>query len=360
MTIGKSGRLAMFAAAVFIAVSLSATDAPKLGTPPIAIQPENPPTLPQVAVPPLSIDQYVAQLERLSAIAGEMQSHPEKVLELRASLPTKWGVQTPSGTIEVSTGRIEQSLKRWDDEPGKRSDIAKRMETDLAAMRRQALALQTPPAGPSVAVAEAKLKDVLSRREFHSVQGPTWWDELSAKIRQWLADLWERLFGNLHVSKSVGSAISWTLIGVAFLMLVWLIARNLLAQSRAFGLHLQAPVRRHQSSREWANAAIEAANRGDFREAIHCAYWAAVYRLDEAGVWTLDPTRTPREYLRLLKQDVPQRPAMREITRNFEVVWYGTKPASAGDFHLAVGELEKLGCHLPSVAAIESSSSAPA
>lgn len=350
----------MFAAAVLVAVSLSATDAPKLPTPPIPIAPENPPSLPQVAVPPVSIDQYVAQLERLSTIAGEMQNRPERVLELRASLPAKWGVQTPSGIMEVSTGRIEQSLKRWDDEPEKRGEIAKRIESDLAAMRQQVLELQTSPQVLSSATAHAKLQEVLSRREFHSVQGPSWWDELLAKIRQWLADLWDRLFGNLHVSKTVGSAISWTLIGVAFLILVWLIARNLLAQSRAFGLHLQAPVRRHQSSREWANAAIEAANGGDFREAIHCAYWAAVYRLDEAGVWTLDATRTPREYLRLLKQDVPQRPPMREITRNFEVVWYGTKPASAGDFRSAVNELEKLGCHLPSAAAIESSSSAPA
>lgn len=350
----------MFAAALLVAVSLGASEPSRTLAPPISIAPENPPPLPQVAVPPLSVEQYVAQLERLSATAREMQGHPEQVLQLRASLPTEWAVQTPSGIVEVSTGRIQESLQRWDEEPEKRVEITKGIEKDLAAMRQQALDLQAPPQGPSAATAQAKLKEVLSRREFHSVQGPSWWDEQWAKFKHWLADLWDRLFGNLHVSKSVGSAISWTLIGFAFLVLVWLIARNLLAQSRAFGLHLQAPVRTHQSSREWANAAIAAANSGDFREAIHCAYWAAVYRLDEAGVWTLDPTRTPREYLRLLKQDVPQRPAMREITRNFEVVWYGTKPASAGDFRLAAGELEKLGCHLPSVAAIESSSSAPA
>jgi hypothetical protein len=359
MTIAQSGRLGMLAAALLAALSLGASDSPK-PIPPISIAPENPPSLPQIAVPPVSLDQYVAELERLSAAFADAPNHPEKISELRASLPAQWAVQTPSGTVAVSTTQIADSLKRWDKEPEKRTEIAKRIGTDLAAMRQQALGLKAAPEGPSPALAEAKLKEVLSRREFHSVQGPSWWDEQWAKFKQWLADLWDRLFGNLHVNKSVGSAISWMLIGVAFVILVWLIARNLLAQSRAFGLHLQAPVRTHQSSREWANAAIAAANAGDFREAIHCAYWAAVYRLDEAGVWTLDATRTPREYLRLLKQDVPQRPAMREITRNFEVVWYGTKPASAGDFRVAVNELEKLGCHLPSVAATESSSSAPA
>lgn len=360
MTIYNSAKLGMFAAALLVAVSLSASDSPKPLPSPISIAPENPPSPPQVAVPPLSLDQYMAQLERLSQAAADMPSHPEKVLEVRASLPREWAVETPSSMIEVSAGRIEQSLKRWDEEKDKRKEIAQRIQADLAAMRQQALELQAAPQGVSSATAEAKLKEVLSRREFESVRPPSWLDEQLAKFKRWLAEMWDKLFGGLHVSKSVGSAISWTLIGFAFLVLVWVIARNLLAQSRAFGLHLQAPLRTHKSSREWANAALAAANAGDFREAIHCAYWAAVYRLDEAGVWTLDPTRTPREYLRLLKADVPQRPAMREITRNFEVVWYGAKPASAGDFRVAVNELEKLGCHLPSVAAIENSSSAPA
>jgi len=329
--------------------------------PPNPVLPENtPPAAPQVAVPPLSLEQYVAQLEQLSRAAADMQNHPEKVLEVRASLPREWAVETPGGMIEVPAARIEQSLNRWGEEADKRNEIAKRIQADLAAMRQQALDLQAAPQGIASAAAEAKLKEVLSRREFQSVQAPSWWDEQWARFKAWLAEMWNKLFGGLHVSKSVGSAISWTLIGFAFLVLVWVIAKNLLAQSRAFGLHLQAPLRTHQSSREWANAALAAANAGDFREAIHCAYWAAVYRLDEAGVWTLDATRTPREYLRLLKADVPQRPAMREITRNFEVVWYGTKPASAGDFRTAVNELEKLGCHLPSAAAIENSSSAPA
>ena len=360
MTIGKAGRLAMLAAALLAAVSLSAADSPKPIAPPFSIAPDNPPSLPQVAAPPLSVDQYMAELERLSALAGAMQTQPERVTQFRAWLPKYWAVQTASGTVEVLTGRIAEALEPWDTEPRNRAEIAQRIQADLAAMRRQAQDSQAPPRGPSSAAAQAKLKEVLSRREFHSVQGPSWWDEQWARFKRWLAEIWDRLFGNLHVSKGVGSAISWSLIGVAFVILVWLIARNLLAQSRAFGLHLQAPVRTHQSSREWANAALAAANAGDYREAIHCAYWAAVYRLDEADVWTLDPPRTPREYLRLLKQDVPQRPAMREITRNFEVVWYGAKPASAGDFRSAVNELEKLGCHLPSVAAIESSSSAPA
>jgi hypothetical protein len=304
------------------------------------------PSVPQVAVPPLSMDQYVAELERASAAAADLQKRPENASQLRAGLPTEWAVQTPTGIVEVSTARLGQLLQRWKDEPDHRQAIAGEIQKDLALMKREAVDLQGPAAAPP-ANARATLKEILGRREFRSVAGPSWWDEMKQKFNDWLERLLDRIFGKLHVSPSVGSAISWTLIGAAFVIVVWLIARNLLAQSRGMGLHLEAPQRTHQSSREWVHAAIEAAEKGNFREAIHYAYWAAVYRLEEAGVWKLDATRTPREYLRLLKTDVPQRAPMAEITREFEVVWYGDKAASADDFHQAVSGLEKLGCHLP-------------
>jgi Domain of unknown function (DUF4129) len=317
---------------------------------------ENPtPTVPQVAVPPLSIGQYVADLDRYSSAVNDLPSHPEKSAQLRAALPKNWTVQTSTGVMTVSTAWLDDLLRRWGDETNNRGDIQQRIQKDLAAMRQQAQESQLPAKVASDSAAQAKLKEILSRREFRSVEGPTWWDEMWEKFWNWLDRMWDKVFGRVHVSRNVGSTISWTLISFAFLVVVWLIARNLLAQSRGLLLHLEAPVRTHGSSREWADAALQAANAGDFREAIHCAYWAAVYRLDEAGVWTLDATRTPREYLRLLKAEVPQRPAMSEITRNFEVVWYGKKPASEREFRMAVDGLEKLGCHLPWAAAIENS-----
>src|SRR5581483_6545899 len=313
-----------------------------------------PPSVPQVAVPPLSMTQYIAELERTSAAAADMQQHPEKFLQLRAGLPGEWAVQTPTGIVQVSTTQLGQLLQRWNDEPDHRQTIANEVQKDLAIMKEQAVELQGSAVGDA-ANARAKLKEILSRREFKSVAGPSWWDEIMQKFSDWLERLLDRIFGRLHISQSVGSAISWVLIGAAFVIVVWWIARNLLAQSRGFGLHLQAPLRKHRSSREWVQAALQAGEKGNFREAIHCAYWAAVYRLEEAGVWNLDATRTPREYLRLLKSEVPQRAPMAEITREFEVVWYGDKPASADDFRQAVSGLEKLGCHLPSAAAIENS-----
>ena len=333
--------LSMFAVAVLSVACLRAQETPSQ-------------SIPQVAVPPLSMNQYITELERESATVTELQEHPEKFSQLRAGLPGRWAVQTPTGVMAVSTAQVGQLLQRWNDEAEHRQTIANEIQKDLAIMKEQAVELQGSAAGDG-ANARAKLKEILSRREFRKVAGPSWWDEITQKFSDWLGRLLDRIFGRLHISQSVGSAISWILIGAAFVIVVWWMARNLLAQSRGFGLHLQAPLRTHQSSREWVHAALQAGEKGNFREAIHCAYWAAVYRLEEAGVWNLDATRTPREYLRLLKSEVPERTPMAEITREFEVVWYGDKPASADDFHQAVSGLEKLGCHLPSAAAIENS-----
>jgi hypothetical protein len=84
------------------------------------------------------------------------------------------------------------------------------------------------------------------------------------------------------------------------------------------------------------------------REAIHYAYWAAVYRLEEQGAWRPDASRTPREYLRLLGRASQHRRVMAELTRDFEKAWYGYRPVTATDADSALRQLESLGCNLQS------------
>ncbi len=111
---------------------------------------------------------------------------------------------------------------------------------------------------------------------------------------------------------------------------------------------------------------------------MHAAYWAGIYRLEELGVWQLDRSRTPREYLGLVARAAtapstvvpsstrgtgathavgearePVGPseraaALAKLTRSLETTWYGYEPASAGDFGEAVSQLEALGCRFPS------------
>ena len=40
--------------------------------------------------------------------------------------------------------------------------------------------------------------------------------------------------------------------------------------------------------------------------------------------------------------------ALAALTRNLESTWYGYQPATVGEFHTAVRQLEVLGCRFPS------------
>ena len=105
---------------------------------------------------------------------------------------------------------------------------------------------------------------------------------------------------------------------------------------------------------EWVRAAREAANRNDFREAVHSAYWAGITRLEDNGVLPKDRTKTPREYLRLVSEPSPHelapRPIYREplaeLTKHLERIWYANRGAGPDDFRDTLRQLEALGCPL--------------
>jgi len=76
--------------------------------------------------------------------------------------------------------------------------------------------------------------------------------------------------------------------------------------------------------------------------------------LEEAKVLTEDRSRTPRESLRLI-QESAEHAALSQLTRRFELVWYGYRPAGSADWNEAVRQLETLGCLGSSTPAISAS-----
>jgi hypothetical protein len=138
--------------------------------------------------------------------------------------------------------------------------------------------------------------------------------------------------------------LAWTISVLALIALtVWLVGaltRRSLAASLELG---RAPIKR-PPAREWALRALAAARSGDMREAVRCAYHAALSRLEEQGIWQVDESRTPREYLRLLRADDPRRTIVTDLTRQFEQVWYGGRAAGAEATAQLTAHLEHLGC----------------
>jgi hypothetical protein len=171
----------------------------------------------------------------------------------------------------------------------------------------------------------------------------TLWDRLV----DWVWQLINKIFSQVGGHPAVTKVLLWgVVIALSLVLLVWLVysLANVSLDSFSFRrspdpTDVAAPI---GTWREWVQKARAAAARGDYRDAVRIIYGAAVRRIAEAGTWQLDPTRTHREYVRLLPADSIQRPPLVAITTCFERVWYGQAPASAVDYEAILAELESL------------------
>jgi hypothetical protein len=208
-------------------------------------------------------------------------------------------------------------------------------------MLRDARAVSMPSVRDSNGT-RAKLDDILKRREFRSPREPSesnaFWDRLVDRLWMWLGKILIRASGH----PGAFNFLLWGIVvvlGVIFLL--WL----LYTCTHLSYTRLPTPTRRQGSIAtwmEWMQQARAAAARGEHREAIRMIYAAAVCRLGEKGVWQVDPSRTHREYVRLLPADSAHRPPLMGIATCFEQVWYGHAQASAHDYEAALTELESL------------------
>ena len=298
---------------------------------------------------------YVADLQNWSEAVAQLSAHPEKSFELRHSLPLKLELQDGGQRYSVSNAWLVLALVHFENDAHRRADIQQQMAQRLQWELQQAEALSRPAEAPSSRAARAQLDAVLSRREFRFVRPPSWWDLMWARVWRWIGRQIDKLMARLHLKPAVSNVLSWILLSVAFLLLALILWRNLRRASRGMTrLGLQAPASNAWGWRQWADAARAAIAEQRYRDAVHCCYWAAVFRLEQMGVWRLDDSRTPREYLRLLPRDSQQREIMASLTRSFEIVWYGYRPVTPAQAESALRELENLECSSPSMAATAS------
>ena len=241
----------------------------------------------------------------------------------------------------VSTRPLGAALDRLIRDPrtaaGAAQEISARVESlldDARAISRTSVRDYTAP--------RAKLDDILRRREFRFVRGPTeseiLWNQLVDRLMLWIDRLLSRAGGHPRVA----NFLRWGIVIVLGLFfLAWLIYTLAHVSYQRF----PAPVAAAPTApwRDWVQEARAAAARGEFREAIRIIYGAAVLLMGEAGAWQVDPSRTHREYVRLLPPDSVHRPHLIAITVCFEQVWYGRAQASARDYEAALAELELLG-----------------
>jgi hypothetical protein len=299
---------------------------------------------------PLDLSSYKSELDR----CAESVRHPATIHELRQSLPRTWTVAVDDNTVNVSTAWLASDLKKLDENPKDSSHLSQLVEVRLTAMRKAAAALGSESSPANLDAARNRLDKILSEREFGDAQGPSQWDMLKARIARWISQKIYKILSRLHVGAKAGDALAWIIVGLAFVALCYWAWTTLSAPTPEpeTSAEVAAP---SDDPRQWARDALAAADRGDYREAVHCAYWAAVVHLETLGVLKRDRARTPRESLRLLDPHPNEQNLLREFTRRFELIWYGYRPASANDWSEARSHLEKMGCLTPSTPATANS-----
>jgi uncharacterized protein DUF4129 len=298
----------------------------------------------------LEVPSYRSELER---IAQSIQ-HSEQIPRVRKSLPRTWLVRVGDRTVEVSTAWLASDLKKLEENPGDSSNLSQEITVHIAAMRKVAAGLESGSSPANFSAARTQLDKILSAREFGAAQGPSQWDLLKARIARWINEQVYKLLHRLHLGAKGGNALAWVIVGIAFVALCYWVWRTLYTPKGKLEVSVEG-LPPSDDPRQWARDALAAADRGDFREAVHCAYWAAVVHLESRGVLKRDRARTPRESLRLLDPHPTEQNLLREFTRHFELIWYGYRPATATEWSEARSHLEKMGCLTPSTPATANS-----
>lgn len=302
---------------------------------------------------PLNLASYAATLDRCSAQLAALGNDPAGIPAFRRSLPEAWEVRAGSESFSVSTGWLDSALADAQHDPESAAYHLREARRRLEFLRQQAVALESPQAVASAA-ARADIDTIFQGREFRGLAGPTplelWWQ----RINHWLAMKLAAFLHRLHLGGLTGNLLAYTVIALAIILLALWAWRNLAARSLEAALRIEPglPVR---DSRGWAREALAAADRGEYREAIHCAYWTAVTRLETIGAFPRDRSRTPRELLRLLDSRPEQKEPFREVALSFERVWYGFRGPTAADWAATRAQLEKMGCLGLSIPATASS-----
>ncbi|MGE5323673.1 MAG: DUF4129 domain-containing protein [Actinomycetota bacterium] len=292
----------------------------------------------------MPLSEYRQQLHQIAERVHSLEQHPGEAGSVVAAIPDQVTVDTGTAKVTVNYRDLKNELTELSRPDAKqKAQRLQQTETYLLRLESDAAGYDKLPA--DVPDARQKLGQILSRREFRHVREPGLTATLLSELYHWLS----RLLSLLHFGRlggfSVLQVLVYVLIGVALLLLLFWTINHLRRKQE------EPPVREiipfSPSARNWRAWLAEAkanADRQDWRNAIHFAYWAGISFLESGGAWKPNRARTPREYLRLLSSRNPNFPPLSSLTRKFEIVWYGDRPAAQEDFEESLGQLEKLGC----------------
>jgi hypothetical protein len=297
---------------------------------------------------------FAAELRRIGNAIETEKAKPTGLAFVRKGLPSHWGVTTGEHHYYLSAEPLNALLRDAEKAKDAKSMAANAREAadwafDLANQVNAYARAQTDAASST----RAALERILSRREFGGVKGPSAWDLFRRRISRWILEVLSGIFRQIGRYPMGATVLFWLIIVAVVLWLALVLFRYWTRRAALEELQVPDSVAFARTWQEWIQTAREAAKRGDYREAVHSAYWAGISFLEDSEVVRKDRTRTPREYMRLVSNSTQlvatgrkTREALSALTVVLEQVWYGGRPANNQDFANALQSVEALGCQL--------------
>ena len=288
---------------------------------------------------PLTIEQYSTEINDVRATVLQLKNDPTQIDPLLQRLPENtWHVNDGGREFQVPTNGLRNELQDWQkkQDPALLDQVAAQLDARIADLQGYEGNARDP------AVQRALLNTILARREFSAVHKETWLDRVKRRIFEGLL----RLLGKAFASSipEISNVVVYGLVLIAVLGVGYWMYRSIRENAR---LETIMPVPLAVSAKEWPvwlSEARAAGARGDWREAVHLAYWSGISFLEAQGAWRADKARTPREYLQLVQENPARRTALRTLTQRLESVWYGMSEADSAVFDQTLADLERLGC----------------
>ena len=291
-------------------------------------------------LPCTSVAEYRTLLDHINKVSD---SDNADFNELLIETPSECRFEVSGKPFRVSMSQVQSEIsavvtaKEDDDREDDVEDLKKDVERHSKALDAYERSID-PTAGP-------KLKQIFTRKEFRRVGA----QDTDAIVREQMMKLMIALFSliakNPEQAAWFAKIFTWSMIALISAFVLWKLYRWVMAPSP-----IEVPrdiipfAPSHKSWHEWMRDARAALANGELREAVHSSYWAAISHLESSGAWTPDKARTPREYLRLISMSNPARPLLAEISRTFEVVWYGERIPAKEDCEAFLARVEQIAC----------------
>jgi len=285
---------------------------------------------------------FSAELQRIS-LALETKASPNDLAALKKSIPPNWNVRTGNQTFAVSSEPLRAYLA---------SGAVQKADQWVRNLRRETAPRPVYAAMNTPAAARPELDRILASPEFGAVRPPSAFDLLKQRIAAWIQRMLMKLFSRISGHPLGVKIFFWALLICAVGFVGFMVLRLFQRGDPFQELNPASAVISAWNWQQWVRNARQAAQRGDFREAIHSLYWAGISRLEDVEALPRDRSKTPREYLRLAKETRSTNERMEEkfldplarLTTRLERIWYADDTATAAEFAESMAQVEALGC----------------